>query len=104
MNDNDYAKYLRRSLVLKQVLEDFDKRSFNEYISSLHEKHCYDKKNVSDQCKLQIREIVLIKQENVPRLKWHKGQVMNYIVGQVNVFVQNSKNIHYIKNQQCFDT
>ena len=59
---------------------------------------------MSDQCKLQIREIVLIKQENVPRLKWHKGQVMNYIVGQVNVFVQNSKNIHYIKNQQCFDT
>ena len=64
MNDNGNAKCLRRYAVLKQLLE-----------------HCYSKKKVSDECKLQIGEIVLIKQENVPRLKWHKGRVMNCLVG-----------------------
>ena len=37
---------------------------------------------MSGECKLRIGEIVLIKQENVPRLKWHKGRDRNFIVGQ----------------------
>ena len=37
---------------------------------------------MSDECKLQIGEIVLIKQENVPCLKWHKERVMNCLDGQ----------------------
>ena len=45
-------------------------------------KHCYDRKKVSDECKLRIGEIALIKQENMSRLKWHKGRVMNFIVGE----------------------
>ena len=72
----------QRYTVLKQVLEHFNNIFFNEYINSLHERHCYDRKKVSDECKLRIGEIVLIKQENMPRLKWHKGRVMNFIVGQ----------------------
>ena len=82
MNDSGNAKYLRqRYTVLKQVLEHFNNISFKEYINSLHERHCYDKKKVSYKCKLRIAEIVLIKQENVSRLKWHNGRVMNFIVG-----------------------
>ena len=83
VSDSENAKYLRqRYTVLKQVLEHFNNRFFNEYINSLHEKHCYDRKKVSDECKLRIEEIVLIKQENVPRLKWHKGRVTNFMAGQ----------------------
>ena len=83
VNGTDNTRYLRqRYTVLKQVLEHFNNRFFNEYINSLHERHCYDRKNVSDECKLRIGEIVLIKQENMPRLKWHKGRVMNFIVCQ----------------------
>ena len=37
---------------------------------------------MSGECKLRIGEIVLIKQENVPRLKWDKGRDRNFIVGQ----------------------
>ena len=40
-----------------------------------------NRKKVSGECKLRI-EIVLIKQENLPRLKWHKGRVMNFVAGQ----------------------
>ena len=69
-NDNDNANYLReRYTVLEQVLENFNDRFFNKYINLLHERQCYYKKKVSDKCKLRIGEIVLIKQENVSRLK-----------------------------------
>ena len=68
-NDSDNANYLReRYTVLEQVLENFNERFFNEYINLLHERRYY-KKKVSDKCKLRIGEIVLIKQENVSRLK-----------------------------------
>ena len=81
--NSENAKYLRqRYTVLKQVLEHFSNRFFKEYINSLHEKHCYGRKKVNDECKLRIEEIVLIKQENVPRLKWHKGRVTNFMAGQ----------------------
>ena len=83
VNGTDNTRYLRqRYTVLKQVFEHFNNRFFNEYINSLHVRHCYDRKNVSDECKLRIGEIVLIKQENMPRLKWHKVRVMNFTVGQ----------------------
>ena len=74
MNDSDNAKYLRENCtVLKQIFEHFNNRFFNEYINSLHERHCYDRKKVSDDCKLRIGRIVLIKQQNVSLLKWHKS-------------------------------
>ena len=45
VNDTDKTKYLRqRYTVLKQVLEHFNNRYFNEYINSLHERHCRKQK------------------------------------------------------------
>ena len=52
-------------------------------MNSLHERDFVtDRKKVNDECKLLIGKIVLIKQENEPSLKWHKRQVINFIVGQ----------------------
>ena len=40
-----------------------------------------NRKKVSGEWKLRT-DIVWIKQENLPRLKWHKGRVVNFVAGQ----------------------
>ena len=78
-DDPEYLQY--RYVKLKQVISHFKKRFYDEYIISLHERHCYDRSKSNNECKLQKDEVVLIKQNNVPRLKWHKGRICSFIHG-----------------------
>ena len=58
-----------------------NKRSYNEYIHALYERHQYDRQSHPHLQNVSIGDIVLVKDVNLPRLRWKKGRITKLIKG-----------------------
>ena len=66
---------------LRFILHHFQKRFYNEYITSFLERHQYVSHKTNAECPLKVGNVVLIKQDVVPRIRWKKGIVEKLIIG-----------------------
>ena len=66
------------------ILKHFAKRFTNEYISLLCERYTYGTRKADEDCRLYVRDIVLLREEFVPRMKWRKEKVLKLICGMDN--------------------
>ena len=64
---------------IKLVLQNFFNRFEREYILVLKERYIYDKKRFSNYDNDLINDIVLIKGDITPRMKWIKAKVVKEI-------------------------
>ena len=64
---------------IKLVLQNFFNRFEREYILVLKERYIYDKKRCSNYDNDLINDIVLIKGDITPRMKWIKAKVVKEI-------------------------
>ena len=63
------------------ILKHFVKRFTNEYLSLLHERYTYRTGKTDEDCRLYVGDIVSLRGEFVPRMKWRKGEVLKLIRG-----------------------
>ena len=64
------------------VMKQFFKRFENEYIRSLQERYFYtNNRKYKNQCSACVDDIVLVKDSNIPRMKWKKGRITKLIHG-----------------------
>ena len=69
----------------KLVLQKFFNRFEKEYILALKERHVDDKKRYSNYDNDLVNDVVLIKEDVTPRMKWRKVKVLNVIRGRGNL-------------------
>ena len=83
-SSGDYIKSCKK---LKANISYFENRFKNEYLTALQERHTYLNKckNNSVEEILRIGDIVLLKEDNKPRLSWRKGKIEAFFVGKDNV-------------------
>ena len=80
----------------------FENRFKNGYLTTLQERHTYLNKckNNSVEEILRIGDIVLLKEDNKPRLSWRNGKIEAFIVGKDNVTRGVKILVHQIKLQK----
>ena len=61
------------------VINHFLKRFMNDYLLALQERHSYQRSTTSDVCYIKEGDVVLIKNDTLPRLSWRKGKVEKLI-------------------------
>ena len=67
---------------LQQIVSHINKRFYNEYILALRERHQYDRQSHHPHLQnVSIGDIVLVKDVNLPRLRWKKGRITKLIKG-----------------------
>ena len=66
---------------LQDVKSYFIKKFESEYIVALQERAFYNNKKFDNSERLVINDIVLVKEENVPRMSWRKGRIVRLIKG-----------------------
>ena len=76
MNKTDGENFFQH---IKLVLQNFFNRFEREYILVLKERYIYDKKRFSNYDNDLINDIVLIKGDITPRMKWIKAKVVKEI-------------------------
>ena len=59
----------------KFIINHFSNRFYEEYILALRERHQYDVRKFNNESKLCVNDVVLIQEENRPRVKWRKGKI-----------------------------
>ena len=59
----------------KFIINHFNNRFYEEYILALRERHQYDVRKFNNESKLCVNDVVLIQEENRPRVKWRKGKI-----------------------------
>ena len=60
---------------MEVVLAHFISRFYKEYITALRERRRYQRGATDNDWKLHEGEVVLIKDEVLPRIKWRKGKI-----------------------------
>ena len=66
----------KRQVYCQVVFKHFTKRFVKEYVLALQETHsCLSHKNRSATCSLKVCDLVLIKEDIIPRLLWKKRVV-----------------------------
>ena len=67
---------------MQQIVSHINKRFYNEYILALRERHQYDRQSHHPHLQnVSIGDIVLVKDVNLPRLRWKKGRITKLIKG-----------------------
>ena len=67
---------------LQQIVSHINKRFYNEFILALRERHQYDRQSHHPHLQnVSIGDIVLVKDVNLPRLRWKKGRITKLIKG-----------------------
>ena len=67
---------------LQQIVSHINKRFYNEYIIALRERHQYDRQSHHPHLQnVSIGDIVVVKDVNLPRLRWRKGRITKLIKG-----------------------
>ena len=61
------------------VTKHVKQRFVNKYLTALQERHYYQDKRKGIKNNLEIGDAVLIKEEKISRLKWHKSKIKNLI-------------------------
>ena len=58
------------------VTKHFKQRFINKYVTALQERHCYyQNKRKGIKNNIKIGDVVLVNEEKISRLKWHKGKI-----------------------------
>ena len=70
---------------MKLVLEHYFKRFEKEYTLALQEQHFYVNRRYGNYKRELRGDIVLIKEDILPRMRWRKGKVINVIRGRDNL-------------------
>ena len=65
-DENTQQQYKR----VKFIINHFNNRFYEGYILALRERHQYDVPKFNNESKLCVDDVVLIKEENRPRVKW----------------------------------
>ena len=66
---------------LQQIISYINKRFNNEYILALRERHQYECQSHPHLQNVSIGDIVLVKDVNLPRLRWKKGRITKLTKG-----------------------
>ena len=69
------------SSIIRNVKSYFIKRFEDEYITAIQEREYYNQKKFKNSEQLVIGDVVLVKEDNFPRMSWRKGQIINVIRG-----------------------
>ena len=84
----------KRQAYCQLIFKQFTKRCVKEYVLALQETHSYSShKNRRAACSLKVGDLIIIKEDIIPRLSWKRGVVDQLVTGQVysRLFVQNQK-------------
>ena len=73
--ENTQQQYKR----VKFIINHFNNRFYEEYILALRERHQYEIRKFNNESKLCVNDVVLIQEENRPRVKWRKGKISKLI-------------------------
>ena len=73
--ENTLLKTHNSSTRAKFIINHFSNRFYEEYILALRERHQYDVRKFNNESKLCVNDVVLIQEENRPRVKWRKGKI-----------------------------
>ena len=73
--ENTKQQYKR----VKFIINHFNNRFYEEYILALRERHQYDVRKFNNVCKLCVNDVVLIQEENRPRVKSQKGKTLKLL-------------------------
>ena len=92
INEKYYKYDARNEITSDQIREDFNskitnvkshfiKRFEDEYITAISEREYYNHKKFKNSEQLVIGDVVLVKGDNLPRMSWRKGRIINVIRG-----------------------
>ena len=70
---------------MKLVLENYFKQFEHEYTFSLQERQYYLNQRCAKTGDELIGDVALVKENNVPRMNWRKGKIVNVIRGRDNM-------------------
>ena len=73
--ENTLLKTHNSSTRAKFIINHFNNRFYEEYILALRERHQYDVRKFNNESKLCVNDVVLIQEENRPRVKRRKGKI-----------------------------
>ena len=80
----------KRQVYCQVVFKHFTKRFVKEYVLALQETHsCSSHKNHSATCSLKVCDLVLIKEDIIPRLSWKK-RVVDQLITRHDVAVRGA--------------
>ena len=65
----------------RKLLSLFKKGFEAEYITTLREKHIYNRPRFLQDNSVIVCDVVLIKEKSIPRMKWRKGKIIELIRG-----------------------
>ena len=96
INEKCYKYDARNEITSDQIREDFSskitniksyfiKRFGDEYITAIQEREYYNHKKFKNSKELVIGDVVLVKEDNLPRMSWRKGRIINVIRGVNNL-------------------
>ena len=96
INEKWYKYDARNGTTSDQIREDFSskitnvksyfiKRFGDEYITAIQEREYYNHKKFKNSKELVIGDVVLVKEDNLPRMSWRKGRIINAIRGVNNL-------------------
>ena len=57
---------------IQVILQHCKKRFYHEYLAHLHEPQLYKSNKYNNDCKAEVGDIVLIKEEGVSRMRWYE--------------------------------
>ena len=99
MNENEMrAMKLFTTNLLKQFMGKFK----HEYLLALQQCHSYDRNVKSSDCYLKIGDVVIVKDETLPRLSWRKGRVMELYAGDDDVIRSASVKVYQRNSDKTF--
>ena len=81
----------------RKLLPVFKKRFEAEYITALQEKYIYNRPCFLQDNSVIVGDVVLIKEESIPRMKWRKGKIIELIRGNNDKITEVKLNV-YQKN------
>ena len=92
INEKCYKYDARNEITSDQIREDFNskitnvksyfiKRFEDEYIIAIQEREYYNHKKFKNSEQLVIGDVVLVKEDKLPRMSWGKGRIYNVIRG-----------------------
>ena len=90
----------KRQAYCQVIFKHFTKLFVKEYLLALQDTHSYSShKNRSATCSLKVGDLVLIKEDIIPRLSWNRGVVDQLITGHDGA-VQRSNYSYKIKKHK----
>ena len=67
---------------LRKIITHFQTRFYKEYVVALRERHFYNANiKYDNHCDIKVGDVLLIKQDKIPRMCWKKGKVESLIIG-----------------------